>query len=148
MIVGASLIWMNLDRVGRVFASFLAQKYGWPFSYHLPFSPNPGPSGALYAAAAMAADLAISAALFVSACATTQIAAVLMVPSPRINVRHLGVWVILTALFLAECRLKADFLIHFLIVGFYYGVACLLVLFACVILRLELPGRGDAEGRG
>ena len=36
----------------------------------------------------------------------------------------------------------------FLLTGFYYGLASLIVLAACLLLRLELPGRGDPRMRG
>lgn len=148
LVVGASLIWMNLDRVGRDFAMYFAERYGWPFSYRLTVSQDPGPSGALFAAAAMAADLVVWAALLASACATTQIAAYLLVRSPRLNVRHLGLWVFTIALFLAGCRLKEGFLIHSFLVGFYYGLASLIVLGACLLLRLELPIRETTRRGG
>jgi hypothetical protein len=147
MIVGSSLIWMNLGAGGEL-ASFLAARYGWPFSYHLWLSPHPGTAGALIAAAAMAADLVISAALLAAACATTQIAAVLLAPSPRVNVRHLVLWVFLMSLFLAACRLKVDFLIHSLLAGFCYGLASLIALALCLLLRMELPLRDASEQGG
>jgi hypothetical protein len=143
VIVGASLIWMNF--VEPDLARGLSDRYGWPFAYRLTSSRPTGPSRALYAAA-LGADLMISAALLASAFVTTQLMACLLVKSPRVTVRLLGQVVVASALFLAGCRLRENFLAYFLIIGFCYGLASFIVLVTCLLLRLELPRRDDLEG--
>ncbi len=95
----------------------------------------------------MAADLVISAALLASACVTTQVAACLLVRSPRLTVRILGLAVAAVAMLLAACRWKEDYLAYFLYTGFYYSVASLVVLVVSVLFHLELPSCEDPERR-
>jgi hypothetical protein len=143
LIVGASLLWINL--LEPDFGRFLSEHYGWPFTYRWASSPRPGWSRALHAAA-LSADLMISAALLASAYATTQLMARLLVRSPRVTVGFLGQTVVVIGLLLAGCRLREDFLDHFFSVGFCYGVASFVALVTCLLLRLELPRRDAPEG--
>jgi hypothetical protein len=145
VLVGCSLFWMTF--IDQDFARNLSEGYGWPFHYHFEGPNDPGPSGGFYIAA-LAADLAIAVALLASACATTQIAACSLVRSPRFTLRILGFVIAVIALFLAACRLKETFLICVFYTGFYYGLASLIVLVVCLLLRLELPLRDDAEQGG
>jgi hypothetical protein len=145
VLVGCSLFWMAF--IDREFARNLSEGYGWPFHYHFEGPNDPGPSGGFYAAA-MAADLAIAVALLASACATTQIAACSLVRSPRLTLRILGFVIAVIAMFLAACRLKETFLACVFYTGFYYGLASLIVLLVCLLLRLELPPRDDPEQEG
>src|SRR5262245_59313349 len=146
LFVGCSLFWMTF--IDREFARNLSEGYGWPFHYHFE-GPNdhPGPSGSFYLAA-LATDLAIAVALLASACATTQIAACSLVRSSRFTLRIVGFVIAVIAMFLAACRLKETFLTCVLYTGFYYGLASLIVLVACLLLRLELPLQDDPEQGG
>ncbi len=145
LLVGCSLFWMTF--IDREFAWNLSELYGWPFRYQFTGPNDPGPPSGPYAAA-LVADLAVSLALLAAACVTTQLAACMLVRSPRITLRILGFAVAVIALFLAGCRLKDSFLADVLRTGFYYSVASLTVLVACVLLRLELPRRDEAEQGG
>jgi hypothetical protein len=143
LLVGSSLYWMAF--VDPDFARNLSDLYGWPFSFRLA-APNE-PLGGL-SAAALAADLVIALALLASACATTQVAACLLVRSPRITLRIVGFAIAVIAMFLAGCRLNDNFLADVFYTGFYYSVASLVVLVACGLLRLELPRRDETEQGG
>ena len=145
LLVGSSLFWMAF--VDRDFARDLSDLYGWPFCYRLARSARSGWSGLLLAAA-LVADLGVSLALLASACATTQIAACLLVRSPRITLRIVGFVVAVIALFLAGCRLNKIFLTDVFRISFYYSVASLIALVICLLFGLELPRRDDAEPGG
>ena len=82
LFVGSSLVFINL--IDADFARNLSELYGWPFRFHFSAPDPPRSSGGFYLAA-LAADLVISAALLVSACVTTQVAACLLVRSPRLD---------------------------------------------------------------
>jgi hypothetical protein len=142
VIVGSSLFWMTF--IDADFARNLSEGYGWPFRYQLAGPNGPGPPGGFYLAA-LVADLAVSVALLASACATTQIAACLLVRSPRFTLRILAFVVAVIALFLAGCRLRETFLADVFHTVFYYSVASLVALVVCLLLHLELPRRDDPE---
>jgi hypothetical protein len=144
LFVGSSLVFINL--VDADFARNLSELYGWPFRFHF-LTPDPSRSSWGFYFAALAADLVISAALLASACATTQVAACLLVRSPRLTVRILSLAVAAVAMLLAACRWKEDYLAYFLYTGFYYSVASLVVLATSVLLRLELPNCEDPQRR-
>jgi hypothetical protein len=140
LFVGGSLFFINFVDVN--FAQNLSDLYGWPFSHHYTHHYTPprhlAPSRA-FAIAAMAADLVILALLLASACVTTQVAACLLVRTPRLTVRILILVVFVTAMLLAAYRWKEDYLTFVLYGGFYYSVASLIVLLLSLLLRLELP---------
>jgi hypothetical protein len=139
LFVGSSLFFI-------IFVDVDFYQYGWPLSHHLTPRTSPASSGSV-SVAALAADLVISAALLASACVTTQVAACLLVRSPRLTVRILGFVVIVIAMLLAACRWKANYFTYVLYGGFFYSVASLAVLVVSVLLRLELPRVEDPEQR-
>jgi hypothetical protein len=141
LVVASSLYWMSF--VDQEFARNLSKGYGWPFRYHFMDRGQAGPAGVFYTAA-LAADLAISVALLASACAITQIAAHLLVRSPRLTLRIIGFTIVVIALLLAGCRWKVTFRVVFSS-GFFYSVVSLIVLVVCLLLHLELPEGGDRE---
>jgi hypothetical protein len=140
LFVGSSLFFINFVDVD--FAQNLSEMYGWPFSHRFRPAGPPVPS-----TAAMAADLAISVLLLASACLTTQVAACLLVRSPRLTVRILTIGVLITAILLAASRWKNHYISYVLYGGFYYSVASFIVLALSVLLRLELPGFEDRSSR-
>jgi hypothetical protein len=140
LFVGSSLFFINF--VDLDFAQNLSDMYGWPFRHHFRPVQNPGSSNA-----AAAADLVISVLLLASACVTTQVAACLLVRSPRLTVRILTIGVLITAMLLAASRWKHNYFSYVLYGGFYYSVASLIVLVLSVLLRLELPRFEDRSPR-
>jgi hypothetical protein len=144
LFVGSSLFFINFVDVD--FARNLSDLYGWPFG-HRPRAPRTPDLSGVQAAAVLGADLLISAILLASACATTQVAACLLVRSPRLTVRILSIGVLVTAMLLAASRWKEGYFIYVLYGGFYYSVASLIVLILSVLLRLELPRVEDPAPR-
>jgi hypothetical protein len=143
LVVASSLYWMTF--VDQDFARNLSKWYGWPFRYHFMDPRDAGPARIFYTAA-LAADLAISVALLASACAVTQIAAHLLVRSPRLTLRIIGFLIVAIALLLAGYRWKVTFLVVFSS-GFFYSLVSLIVLVVCLLLHLELPEGGNREQR-
>jgi hypothetical protein len=140
LFVGSSLFFVNF--VDVEFAQNLSDMYGWPFSHHFQPVQNLGPSNA-----AAVADLVISVLLLASACVTTQMAACLLVRSPRLTVRILTIGVLIAAMLLAASRWKNNYLSYVLYGGFYYSVASFIVLILSVLLHLELPRFEDRSPR-
>jgi hypothetical protein len=140
LFVGFSLFFINFVDVD--FAQNLSEMYGWPFSHHFQHASPPGPSSA-----AVAADLVISVLLLASACVTTQVAACLLVRSPRLTIRILSIGVLITAMLLAASRWRNHYFSYVLYGGFYYSVASSIVLVLSVLLRLELPRFEDRSSR-
>jgi hypothetical protein len=144
LFVGFSLFWMNF--VDHVFAGALADKYGWPFTCRLTSPKTLSFSQNVYTAA-MVADLAISAALLVSACVTTQLMACLLARSRRLTLADLIIVIAAAALLLAGCRLEETFLPRIVLICFFYSLGSLIVLLICRVLHLELPRTDDPVER-
>lgn len=113
---------------------------GWFFGYQV----IPRSGTATVDAGALAADIALALALLASACATTQILACRLVPSPRLTVRSACLWIVAFALYLGLLRMEfLALLLLLLIPGFSYALASPILL---LVLWIGSRGEDPREG--